>query len=86
MWRVSYIDFIGMNCDIMYLTEGSAVATDRTNLGRDPPPTVLNSVDCDGTETNIGQCTESSHQCLFPGAGVICPVQKFNGKLYSRNS
>ena len=54
------------------------MATARTNLGRDPPPLVLNSVDCDGTETNIAQCTESSRQCLFHGAGVICPVQNGN--------
>ena len=79
-WKVSYIDFfigIILSCDIVYPTDGNAVAIERTNLGQDPPPTVLNSVDCDGTETNIAQCPESS-RCLSPGAGVICPVQNGN--------
>ena len=62
---------------------GSAVATERTRLGRDPPPTVLKQLNCVGTETNIAQCTEIDRECLLlPGTGVICPLQ--NGK-YKNN-
>ena len=54
--------------------DGYALAT-RSRLGRDPPPTLLNKVDCAGTESNIAQCTESPNQCIELAAGVICPVQ-----------
>ena len=59
--------------------DGSAQAT-RSKIGRDPPPTLLNKLECVGTETNLTQCPEDKGQCITPGAGIICPVQ--NGKLY----
>ena len=44
------------------------------------PPTVLNRVDCRGTERNITECTHVFNgDCLRSGAGVICPV--LNGLL-----
>ena len=59
--------------------DGSAQAT-RSKIGRNPPPTLLNKLECVGTETNLAQCPEDKGQCIIPGAGIICPVQ--NGKLH----
>ena len=46
-----------------------------TRVERDPPPTVINKVDCVGTEEVISHCPQdNSHMCLNPSAGVICPA------------
>ena len=56
----------------MYSSDRSSLAT-KSRLGREPPPTLLNKVNCVGTEDTISECPVSSSQCLAPGAGVICP-------------
>ena len=57
------------------------MATDKV-AGRNPPPLLLNRVDCIGTEDNITQCPrDDTHGCLNTAAGVICP--KGNNKLAS---
>ena len=63
--------------DTMYPADGYALATDG-KLGRNPPPLLLNQVNCIGTENTIAECPKSSRQCRLSGAGVICPVRNGN--------
>ena len=73
MWKV-HVSYLLDTCwqyDTMYPADGYAVAT-RSRLGRDPPPTLLNEVNCIGTENTISECPESSSLCVRLGAGVIC--------------
>ena len=55
------------------LADGSALATE-DRIGRDPLPTLLNRVNCVGTESSISLCPVDDRVCLSPGAGVICPL------------
>ena len=70
---------VGNNYDTTYHADGYALAT-QSRLGSDPPPTLVNEVNCVGTENTISECDKSSGQCIIPGAGVICPVQKGNSQ------
>ncbi len=53
---------------------GSVVVID-TRVLPGAPPTVLNEVNCVGTEESISQCPQdNSRECYNLGAGVICPI------------
>ena len=44
----------------------------------DSPPTLLNRVNCVGTESNITECPVDNRRCVLPGAGVVCPISSGN--------
>ena len=88
-WRVSHTWFLFsersyLTCSIyagsiilLYIIAGEYALATRSR------PTLLNEVNCIGTENTISDCPESSGQCLIPGAGIICQVQNGNSQQFT---
>ena len=54
---------------------GGSVVAIHISVEQDPPPIVINKVDCVGTEEVISHCPQdNSHVCLNLSAGVACPA------------